>query len=108
MSGAIPLLPRYAFMAWCSVKTQEQLYFYLAYFILWQVFVTARSSELNQIHFLSLSSDTGTLKDSCDCTNSTYATAAYKQPYEPPSCLLCLLVCIAEGDFLPHTSAPCI
>jgi len=29
MSGAILLLPQYAFMAWCSVKAQGQLYFYL-------------------------------------------------------------------------------
>jgi hypothetical protein len=26
MSGAIPPLPQYAFMAWCSVKAQGQLY----------------------------------------------------------------------------------
>jgi hypothetical protein len=29
MSGAIPPLPQYAFMAWCSVKAQGQLYLYL-------------------------------------------------------------------------------
>jgi hypothetical protein len=29
MSGAITPLPQYAFMAWCSVKTQRQLYLYL-------------------------------------------------------------------------------
>jgi hypothetical protein len=29
MSGAIPSLPQYAFMAWCSVKAQGQLYIYL-------------------------------------------------------------------------------
>jgi hypothetical protein len=29
MSGAIPPLPQYAFMAWCSVKAQVQLYLYL-------------------------------------------------------------------------------
>jgi hypothetical protein len=29
MHGAIPLLPQYAFMAWCSVKAQGQLYLYL-------------------------------------------------------------------------------
>jgi hypothetical protein len=28
MSGAIPPLPQYAFMAWCSVKAQGQLYLY--------------------------------------------------------------------------------
>jgi len=26
MRGAIPPLPQYAFMAWCSVKAQGQLY----------------------------------------------------------------------------------
>jgi len=26
MSGAIPPLPQYAFMMWCSVKAQGQLY----------------------------------------------------------------------------------
>jgi hypothetical protein len=29
MSGAIPPLPQYAFMAWCSVEAQGQLYLYL-------------------------------------------------------------------------------
>jgi hypothetical protein len=29
MSGAIPPLPQYAFMAWCSAKAQGQLYLYL-------------------------------------------------------------------------------
>jgi hypothetical protein len=29
MSAAIPPLPQYAFMAWCSVKAQGQLYLYL-------------------------------------------------------------------------------
>jgi hypothetical protein len=27
--GAIPSLPQYAFMAWCSVKAQGKLYLYL-------------------------------------------------------------------------------
>jgi hypothetical protein len=31
MSGAIPPLPQYAFMAWCSVKAQGQLYLYFSY-----------------------------------------------------------------------------
>jgi hypothetical protein len=31
MSGVIPPLPQYAFMAWCSVKAQGQLYFILLY-----------------------------------------------------------------------------
>jgi hypothetical protein len=36
MSGAIPTLPQYAFMAWCSVKAQGQLYliFYPYHFTL--------------------------------------------------------------------------
>jgi hypothetical protein len=29
MSGAMPPFPQYAFMAWCSVKAQGQLYLYL-------------------------------------------------------------------------------
>jgi hypothetical protein len=29
MSGAIPPLPHYVFMAWCSAKAQGQLYLYL-------------------------------------------------------------------------------
>jgi hypothetical protein len=29
MSGAVPLLTQYTFMAWCSVKVQGQLYIYL-------------------------------------------------------------------------------
>jgi hypothetical protein len=29
MSGAIPPLPQYALMAWCSVKAQGQLHLYL-------------------------------------------------------------------------------
>jgi hypothetical protein len=28
MSGAIPPLPQYTFMAWCLVKAQGQLYLY--------------------------------------------------------------------------------
>jgi hypothetical protein len=28
MRGAIPLLPQYTFMTWCSVKAQGQLYLY--------------------------------------------------------------------------------
>jgi hypothetical protein len=28
MSGAIPPLPKYAFMAWCLVKAQGQLYLF--------------------------------------------------------------------------------
>jgi hypothetical protein len=28
MSGAVPPLPQYAFMSWCSVKAQGQLYLY--------------------------------------------------------------------------------
>jgi hypothetical protein len=29
MNGAIPPLPQYAFMTWCSAKAQGQLYLYL-------------------------------------------------------------------------------
>jgi hypothetical protein len=29
MSGAIPALPQYPFMAWCTVKAQGHLYLYL-------------------------------------------------------------------------------
>jgi hypothetical protein len=29
MCGAIPPLPQYAFMSWCSVKVQGHLYLYL-------------------------------------------------------------------------------
>jgi len=29
MGGAVPTLPQYAFTAWCSLKTQEQLYLYI-------------------------------------------------------------------------------
>jgi hypothetical protein len=30
MSGAIPPFPQYAFMPWCSVKAQGQLYFFFS------------------------------------------------------------------------------
>jgi hypothetical protein len=30
MSGAIPPLPQHAFMAWCLVKAQGQLYLFIA------------------------------------------------------------------------------
>jgi hypothetical protein len=33
MSGAIPPLLQYAFMAWCLVKVQGQLYFTLLYYM---------------------------------------------------------------------------
>jgi hypothetical protein len=39
MSGAIPLLPQYAFMAWCLVKTQGQLYLYLFCMATWRFFI---------------------------------------------------------------------
>jgi len=32
MSGAIPPLAQYAYMAWCLVIAQGQLYLYLLYF----------------------------------------------------------------------------
>jgi hypothetical protein len=31
MKGAMPPIPQYAFMAWCSVKAQGQLYLYLSF-----------------------------------------------------------------------------
>jgi hypothetical protein len=31
MNGAVPPLPHYAFMAWCSVKAQGQLYLYVEF-----------------------------------------------------------------------------
>jgi hypothetical protein len=34
MSGPMPPLPQYAFMAWCSVETQGQLYIYRYRFII--------------------------------------------------------------------------
>jgi hypothetical protein len=41
MSGAIPLLPQYTFMAWSPVKKrQEQLYFY---FYIYQIVLTSRN-----------------------------------------------------------------
>jgi hypothetical protein len=43
MSGAIPPLPHYAFMAWCSVKAQGQLYL-LSY--LTTTISAVRTSEL--------------------------------------------------------------
>jgi hypothetical protein len=45
MSGAIHPLPQYAFMAWCSVKTQGQLYLYLTSWVYDRT--TADSSSLN-------------------------------------------------------------
>jgi len=34
MSGAVPPLFQYAFMAWCTAKVQEQLYLIFYYFTL--------------------------------------------------------------------------
>jgi len=33
MRGAIPPLPQYTSMAWCSVKAQGQLYLYLIFIV---------------------------------------------------------------------------
>jgi hypothetical protein len=33
MRGAVPPLPQYAFMAWCSVKAQGQLYLLLLLYV---------------------------------------------------------------------------
>jgi hypothetical protein len=41
MSGAIPPLPQYAFMAWCLVKAQGQLELYL-YLILYIYLATVQ------------------------------------------------------------------
>jgi hypothetical protein len=30
MSGAIPLLPQYAFMAWCSAKAKVKLFYHIS------------------------------------------------------------------------------
>jgi len=38
MRGAVPLLPQYAFMPWCSVKAQGPLYFYLYHFLFYEYF----------------------------------------------------------------------
>jgi len=35
MSGAIPPLPQYAFVTWCSVKAQGQLHFHLSRTAAW-------------------------------------------------------------------------
>jgi hypothetical protein len=40
MSGAIPPIHQYAFMAWCSVKAQGQIYLYI-YLYLFTVMVRA-------------------------------------------------------------------
>jgi DNA-binding transcriptional regulator of glucitol operon len=34
MRGAVSPLPQYAFMVWCSVKAQEQLYLYIIIIII--------------------------------------------------------------------------
>jgi len=39
MSGAIPQIFQYAFMAWCSVKTQRQIYLYLYYYYHYYYFI---------------------------------------------------------------------
>jgi len=45
MRGAtIPLLPQYAFMAWCSVKTQGQLYLYLLLVLATSMYIVAKVS----------------------------------------------------------------
>jgi hypothetical protein len=45
MSGAIPPLPQYAFMAWCSVKTQGQLDLFLLFALQTQGYLTPHSEE---------------------------------------------------------------
>jgi hypothetical protein len=48
MSGAIPPLPQYAFMAWCLVKAQGQLYLYLYLYLYlgWTISVLGFDSRL--------------------------------------------------------------
>jgi len=48
MRGAIPPLPRYAFMAWCSVKAQGQLY--LLTFTL-TVYFVRKMCQLSNVSF---------------------------------------------------------
>jgi hypothetical protein len=56
MSGAIPPLPQYASTAWCSVKTQRQLY--LLYYCMLRYFVCRKAyrikpyRNMQTFHFL--------------------------------------------------------
>jgi hypothetical protein len=45
MYGAIPPLSQYAFMAWCSVKAQCHLYFYVVYYKLVENYFHANESD---------------------------------------------------------------
>jgi hypothetical protein len=50
MSEAMPPLPQYAFMAWCSVKAQEQLCIYLnkvfeLIIVVWTIIKTIHNSS---------------------------------------------------------------
>jgi hypothetical protein len=54
MSGAIPPFLQYAFMAWCSVKAQGQLYFLLA---LIDVSIQHRRKTIAQLHAQKLSTE---------------------------------------------------
>jgi hypothetical protein len=52
MSGAIPPLPQYAFMARCSVKAQGQLYLYL--YLLSQLIMERAYSSQRKHYILEL------------------------------------------------------
>jgi hypothetical protein len=62
MRGAIPPLPQYVFMAWCSVKeAQGQLYFYLTGIItviFWNSSMGSESKELFNIRYGCTTSQT--------------------------------------------------
>jgi hypothetical protein len=50
MSGAILPLPQYVFMAWCSVKAQEQLYFYFTRYLFFGVSYVLLLSAILQLN----------------------------------------------------------
>jgi hypothetical protein len=53
MRGAIPPLPQNAFMAWCSVRTQGQLYIYTFQKDLLTAFILLLCSGLCRLIFLA-------------------------------------------------------
>jgi len=46
MCGAIPPLSQYAFMAWCSVKAQGQLYHTFTIYLFIYVFILSERCEI--------------------------------------------------------------
>jgi hypothetical protein len=62
MSGAIPPLPQYSFMAWCSVKAQGQLYFTLPYLYCFENSVRLQISNKSCIKFIEVNDHPKTLK----------------------------------------------